>query len=197
MDRFVIGLILVIGGITGIVLYEIYLSSSFSVTPENPHVLERTMAGLVSNEISYCSYKLKINSSYATCVLTSIEKGFSNLPDPIFVYYRGLSYQNYGPGPGYYLVSPTNVLSQEQIKKLIEVIKNDPEISSEYFAWKILVIQSHPINNSWHEDVDLIIHGIRSSPNSDCGWRSDVWIDLYDLTIVKKDNTKITSYQKC
>jgi hypothetical protein len=51
---------------------------------------------------------------------------------------------------------------------------------------------------SWYDDVHLVIHGIRDhSEKISCGWPSTVTIDLNALTIVKRENTSIMSYDKC
>ncbi len=193
MDRFVVALIVIIGGITSVVLYEIFSTPIFSVTEKDP---TKAMGEYMVSDIQKCSQIIKINSSYATCVLLkSNVTGFDNLPTPIFKWYGARS--TYGPAPHYNMVRPTSLLSQEQIDHVIDVIRNDPEIKSEPFAWKVLFTEPYPSHYSWYDDVRLVIDGIRSSPSADCGWVSTVTIDLNTLTIVERDNTKIMSYVKC
>ncbi len=97
------------------------------------------------------------------------------------------------------LVKPTlNFLSQVQVEKVMNVIRDDPQIKSESFAWKVTRMDFYPMNYSWYDDVRLIIHGIKeSSTNGGCGWSATVTIDLNTLTIVERKNTSIASYDKC
>jgi len=149
--------------------------------------------------ISSCSQTKVISGSYVQCVIfSSNASGIGNLPSPILKYVIPPP-TTYGPGPYWLIVEPTGPrLSQEQMDRVIDVIKNDPEIKSQPFAWKIRDMNFYPVNYSWYDDVRLIIHGIReSSETKGCGWVSTVTIDLNSLTIVKRENTKVVSYDKC
>jgi len=152
------------------------------------------------SNIGSCSQIKEINDSYRTCIISnSNASGIGNLPSPIFKYFNPGGASNYPPPAGFFQVGlKTNLLSQEQVEKVIDVIKNDPGIKSQSFAWKIRDMGFYPFKYSWYDDVRLVIHGIRdSSERISCGWYSTVTIDLNTLTITKRENIDVISYEKC
>ncbi|MGB6464046.1 MAG: hypothetical protein WA799_06050 [Nitrosotalea sp.] len=174
------------------------LTSAFSVTAEDTKPIQQHYADVIYS----CSESMEINETYKKCVISSSNAtGIGNLPSPFFKYSEGGRVAGpFGePTPRYILVEPiTPLLSQDQVEKVIDVIRSDSQIKSESFAWKVYEMDFYPMNYSWYDDVQLVIHGIRdSSERLSCGWYSTVTIDLNTLTIVKKNNADVISYEKC
>ena len=171
-------------------------TSTYSVTTED--TTKPIPQIFLLADISSCSQTKEINGSYQQCIiLNSNATGIANLPFPIFKLFIPPA-TTYGPGPRYGLVEPTSLLTQEQMEKVIDIIRNDPEIKSQSFDWKVHYMEFYPFNYSWYDRVDLVIHGIRQQGMlGDCGWKATITIDLNDLTITKRENTDVISYEKC
>ena len=175
-------------------------TSSFSVTAEDTKPIPQHYATIV---LYSCSEAIQINETYKKCVISSSNAtGIGNLPSPFFEYHQPLPIAGpFGqPVPRYVLVEPaTPLLSQDQVEKVIDVIRSDPQIKSESFAWKVSEMDFYPANYLWYDDVQLVIHGIKASsnPSGSCGWDATVTVDLGNLIIVKKQNTSVESYDKC
>lgn len=172
-------------------------TSTYSVTAA--YTTKPILQYVPTSGFTSCYQTKKINDSYGECILlNSNVSGIGSLPSPVFKYFiphlPGLD-----PALHYYQVEPTtSLLTQEQMGKVMDVIRNDPQIKSQSFAWKVYSMEFYPSENSWYAKVFLIIHGIQPLNHlGDCGWKSWLTIDLHDLTIMEKKNTDVNSYEKC
>jgi hypothetical protein len=196
--KLVVGIIIGIAIVLSIifVLMKDSTTSTYSVTAEDPTKPIPQSLGLAN--ISSCSQTKEVNDSYEECIISNSNAfGIGNLPSPVFKYYVP-PVTTYGPGPGYGLVEPTSLLTREQMGKVMDVVRNDPQIKSQSFAWKVYSMDFYPSENSWYAKVFLVIHGIQPVHHlGDCGWNSRLTIDLNDLTIMERENINVTSYEKC
>ncbi|HXX05818.1 MAG TPA: hypothetical protein VEJ68_03245 [Candidatus Bathyarchaeia archaeon] len=171
---------------------------TYSIPPDDPTKPIPQYYENVGIEQSCGVYMKSINGTYATCPMyNSSTSGIGYLREPIFRY-LDFGASNYPPPGGFRLVnSQPDLLTPEQIEKVLYVIKNDPQIKSQPFDWKVFGMGYYPMNYSWYNDVRLVIHGIRDSDNTFCRWDATVTVNLNTLTVVQKENTDIKSYTKC
>lgn len=175
-----------------------FSTSTFSVSAENTTKPIPQSYVTIPN-ISSCSQTREINETYKQCVISvSNTTGIGNLPSPFLKFYPSSGCCPSSTPGGYVLVKPqSNLLSQDQVERVIKVIRNDTQIKFEPFAWKVTEMGFYPMNYSWYDFVRLEIHGIKQCNSSDCGWYASVTVDLNTLTITNREDTSVTSYQKC
>lgn len=189
-----IGIAIIISTI--FVLTKDSTTSTYSVTAEDP--TKPIQQNILAIGIPWHSQIKNINDSYVkSTLLNSSASGIGDLPSPIFKWFVA-PVSNYGPASQYHLVGPTNLLTQEQMEKVMDVVRNDPQIKSQPFAWKVSSMEFYPSENSWYAKVFLIIHGIQPVNHlGDCGWESWLTIDLNNSTIMERENIDVISYEKC
>lgn len=200
-----LGIGIVIGLVVGIsVIFILITDVIFPTSSVYPEDMSKPIPQdyLAFINPSLCSSTKEIDNAsgiFYECIFTSSNvTGIGNLPSPIFKLVNSPTTSGYGNLPPRYVLSISNLLSSQQIEKIIDIIRNDPPIKSQPFAWKISSFELYPYKYSWHVDVHLVIHGIRPVNHlGDCGWMSKITVNLNDLTITKRENTDVISYEKC